>query len=63
MKQYTITAVKEYEYTKTVFAENLVDAHVQAFYRTEDPEDDWTLITDPDYDEHNPYNITLIEES
>ena len=27
MKQYTITAVKEYEYTKTVFAENLVDAH------------------------------------
>ena len=60
MKQYTVTAIKEYEYTKTVFAENLVDAHLRAF----DPEEeDWTLITDPDYDEHNPYNITLIEES
>jgi len=59
MKQYTITAVKEYEYTKTVFADNLVDAHLQAF----ESEEEWTLITDPDYDEHNPYNITLIEES
>ena len=27
------------------------------------PEDDWQLITDPDYDDHNPYNITLIEET
>ena len=63
MKQYIITAIKEYEYTKTVFAENLVDAHVKAFEVSEDPEDDWQLITDPDYDDHNPYNITLIEES
>tara|TARA_Y100000766_G_C18488850_1_gene403764 strand:+ start:306 stop:485 length:180 start_codon:yes stop_codon:yes gene_type:complete len=59
MKQYTITAVKEYEYTKTVFADNLMDAHLQAFEQSEE----WTLITDPDYDDHNPYNITLIEES
>ena len=63
MKQYTILAVKEYEYTKTVFAKDITDAHLQAFYRTEDPEDDWTCITDPDYDDHNPYKITLIEES
>ena len=59
MKQFTITAVKEYEYTKTVFAENLVDAHLRAF----DPDEDWTLITDPDYDDHNPFKISLIEES
>ena len=59
MKQYTITAVKEYEYTKTVFAENLVDAHLRAF----DPDEDWTLITAPEYDDHNPFKISLIEES
>ena len=63
MKQFIVYATKEYEYTKVVFADNLVDAHVQAFETPEDPEDDWQLITDPDYDEHNPYNITLIEES
>ena len=63
MKQYTVTAIKEYEYTKTVFAENLVDAHLQAFEESEDPEDDWQLITDPDYDDDNLYKISLIEES
>ena len=63
MKQYTITAVKEYEYTKTVFAKDITDAHLQAFEQSEDPIDDWTLITDPDYDDDNPYKITLIEES
>ena len=63
MKQYIITAVKEYEYTKVVFAKDITDAHLQAFETPEDPEDDWQLITDPDYDDDNPYNITLIEES
>jgi len=63
MKQYTILAVKEYEYTKTVFAKDITDAHLQAFEESEDPIDDWTLITDPDYDDDNPYKITLIEES
>ena len=63
MKQYIITATKEYEYTKVVFAKDIADAHLQAFETPEDPEDDWQLITDPDYDDDDPYIITLIEES
>ena len=63
MKQFIVYATKEYEYTKVVFAKDIADAHLQAFYTPEDPEDDWTCITDPDYDDDNPYNITLIEES
>ena len=63
MQQYHITATRSWTYYKTVWAKDLTDAHLQAFETPEDPEDDWTLITDPDYDEHNPYNITLIEES
>ena len=63
MKQFIVYATKEYEYSKVVFAKDIADAHLQAFERPEDPEDDWQLVTDPDYDDENPLQITLIEES
>ena len=42
MNQYTIEGTKTYTYYKTVFAENLVDAHIKAHEPSEDEEDDWT---------------------
>ena len=63
MNQFHITATRSWTYYKTVWAKDLTDAHLQAFETPEDPEDDWQLITDPDYDDDNPYIITLIEES
>ena len=50
MNQYVITGTKTYTYYKTVYAENLVDAHIKAHERSEDSDDDWTCYFDDDYD-------------
>ena len=62
MNQYTITATQTFTFYKTVHAESLADAHVQAH----DPQDDWTCYWDRDYDDPTPENgefvVTHIED-
>ena len=60
MNQYTIEGTKTYTYYKTVYAENLVDAHTQAHIESEDPEDDWTCHFDDDYDEPTEDNGLIV---
>ena len=58
MNQYTIEGTKTYTYYKTVYAENLVDAHIKAHEPSEDEEDDWTCHFDDDYDEPTAVSYT-----
>ena len=60
MNQYTIEGTKTYTYYITVYAENLVDAHIKAHEPSEDEEDDWTCHFDDDYDEPTEDNGLII---
>jgi hypothetical protein len=60
MNQYTIEGTKTFTYYKTVFAENLVEAHLLAHEPTDDPEDDWTCHWDSDYDEETKDNGLMV---
>ena len=62
MNQYTIEGTKTYTYYKTVFAENLVDAHIKAHEPSEDPDDDWTSHFDEDYDDPIEVVVKNIED-
>ena len=62
MNQYTIEGTKTYTYYKTVFAENLVDAHIKAHEEIEDPNDDWTNHFDEDYDDPIEVVVKNIED-
>ena len=62
MNQYTIEGTKTYTYYKTVFAENLVDAHIKAHEESEEPDDDWTCHDDVDYDEPTEVVVKNIED-
>tara|TARA_B100001175_G_C18898319_1_gene352152 strand:- start:276 stop:476 length:201 start_codon:yes stop_codon:yes gene_type:complete len=62
MNQYTIEGTKTYTYYKTVFAENLVDAHIKAHEESEDPDDDWTNHFDEDYDDPTEVVVKNIED-
>ena len=62
MNQYTIEGTKTYTYYKTVFAENLVDAHIKAHEESEDPDDDWTNDFDEDYDDPIEVVVKNIED-
>jgi len=60
MNQYVITGTKTYTYYKTVYAENLVDAHIKAHERSEDSDDDWTCYFDDDYDNPTEDNGLMV---
>tara|TARA_B100001996_G_C18414824_1_gene498326 strand:+ start:141 stop:353 length:213 start_codon:yes stop_codon:yes gene_type:complete len=60
MNQYTIEGTKTFTYYKTVFAENLVEAHLLAHEPTDDQEDDWTCHWDSDYDEETKDNGLMV---
>ena len=60
MNQYTIEGTKTYTYYKTVYAENLVDAHIKAHEPSDDPDDDWTCHFDDDYEEPTEDNGLII---
>ena len=60
MNQFTIEGTKTYTYYKTVFAENLVDAHIKAHEESEDPDDDWTCHHD--FDEPTEVVVKNIED-
>ena len=66
MKQYVITAKQCFTYYKTVYAENIAEAHLLAHEKSEDPQDDWTCFWDSDYDDPTPdngeYVVTHIED-
>ena len=62
MNQYTIEGTKTYTYYKTVYAENLVDAHIKAHEPSEDEEDDLTCHFDVDYDEPTEDNGLIISK-
>ena len=66
MKQYVITGKKCFTYYKTVHAENIVEAHLLAHDKSDDPEDDWTCYWDSDFDDPTPDNgefvVTHIED-
>ena len=65
-RQYVITATQTFTFYKTVHAENIADAHLQAHEKPEDSQDDWTCYWDSDYDDPTPENgefvITDIED-
>ena len=48
MKQFVITAKQSFTYYKTVYAENIAEAHLLAHEPSDDPEDDWTCHWDYD---------------
>ena len=65
-RQYVITATQTFTFYKTVHAENIADAHLQAHEKPEDSQDDWTCYWDSDYDVPTPdngeYVVTHIED-
>lgn len=66
MKQYVVTGTKTFTYYKTVYADNIIEAHVKAHEQSDDPEDDWTCYWDADYDEPTKDNglmlVTHVED-
>jgi len=60
LRQYTIEGTKTFTYYKTVFAKNLVEAHLLAHEESDDPEDDWTCYFDDDYDEPTEDNGLMV---
>tara|TARA_B100000424_G_scaffold124463_1_gene94319 strand:+ start:260 stop:478 length:219 start_codon:yes stop_codon:yes gene_type:complete len=60
MNQYVITGTKTYTYYKTVYAENLVDAHIKAHEQSEDSDDDWICYFDDDYNEPTENNGLMV---
>ena len=60
MNQYVITGTKTFTYHKTVYAKNIVDAHIKAHEPVEDDIDDWTCHFDDDYDEPTEDNGLII---
>ena len=62
MNQYVITGTKTFTYYKTVQATNIVDAHIKAHESVDDPNDDWSLDYDEEYDDPIPMVVKHIED-